>query len=80
MTPCVEWIYKNQTQVLNYIQDDGIWVVELRRKIGVFREHVNSAGGQVSTVPSLNVSVAPSEGHNRVTPVCIIKNYKQLNE
>ena len=56
-------------QVLNYIQDDGIWVVELSKKIGVRREHVSSTGGQVSMAPSLNVNIAPSEGHSFVLPV-----------
>ena len=35
----------------------------------MFREHVNSAGAQVSTVPPLSINVAPSEGHNCATPV-----------
>ena len=35
-------------------------LVELSKDIKVFREHINSAGGQVSMAPSLNVSVAPS--------------------
>ena len=40
---------------------------ELNEIIEVFREHVSSAGGQVSTVPP-NVSVAPSDVHNCVIP------------
>ena len=64
------WIYKNKILSSNYyIQDDGIWVVELSKKIGVRREHVSSTGGQVSMVPSLNVNIAPSEGHSFVLPI-----------
>ena len=70
MTPymCSEFI-RIKYQVLNYVQDDGIWVVEVSKKIGVRREHVSSTGGQVSITPSLNVNTAPSEGHTFVLPV-----------
>ena len=53
--------YKNKILYSSYkhLQDVGIALVEPRKIIGVFREHVSSAGGQVSTVPS-NVSIAPS--------------------
>ena len=59
MTPFMQWIYND---IIKYrsLQDNGILLVESNENMGVFREHVNSVGGQVSTVPSLNVSVAPS--------------------
>ena len=59
MTPFMEWIYNSYKNDHYSLQDDGILLVESNGNIGVFREHVNSDGGQVSTVP-LNVSVAPS--------------------
>ena len=45
-------------------------VEESYDNIGVFREQMNSTGGQVSIVES-NVSVAPSLGHNCVLPAYI---------
>ena len=53
--------YKNKILYSSYkhLQDVGIVLVESSEVIGVFREHVSSAGEQVSIVPS-NVSVAPS--------------------
>ena len=65
MTPCVEWTHKIKfydCPILStsYLQICGILLVELNWTTGVFREHINSAGGQVIIVPSLSVSVAPS--------------------
>ena len=45
--------------IVECLQDSGILLVELNVIIGVFREHVRLAGGQV-IFPSLNVSIAPS--------------------
>ena len=45
--------------IIECLQDGGILLAESNKVMEVFREHANSAGGQVSVVP-LNVSVAPS--------------------
>ena len=55
--------------ITKFLQDDGISLVESSEDIEMFREHTNSAGEQVSTAASLNVSAAPSYGHNCVLPV-----------
>ena len=60
-----------------YLQDGGILLEEVSKVNCVSREQVDSAGGQVSVVPSLSANVAPSEGHNRVLPI-VYKNDNQL--
>ena len=55
--------------IADFLQDDGTSLVESSEDIEVFREHTNSAGEQVSTAASLNVSAAPSYGHSCVLPV-----------
>ena len=55
----MEWVYKIEFYITVCLQDDGMIKVESIDNIGVFREHINSDGGQVSEV-SPNVSVAPS--------------------
>ena len=59
-TLCGIDLQNSNSTIAKVLQDDGTSLVESSEDIEVFREHTNSAGEQVSTAASLNVSAAPS--------------------